>query len=224
MGAATKPRSIFNSKANDAIKIGLCRSAVESILLYGIECLPLTSTLKDKLDSACRRILRYALGVHFPDCISNAELTRRTGATSLFKTLRQRRLTLVGHALRMANPSPLMILLRFFQSGLRRRRGQARSLTLHQNIIDDISAINQSVKSMTSASKSYLNRIVATLNTTAYWSVGWNVGFGYRGRRFEHRQQYVASLSKTLYSHCFSRLSCEISTRWGQPREGCSVL
>ena len=31
-------------------------------------------------------------------------------------------------------------------------------------------------------------------------------------------------LSKTLYSHCFSRLSCEISTRWGQPREGCSVL
>ena len=32
------------------------------------------------------------------------------------------------------------------------------------------------------------------------------------------------SLSKTLYPHCFSRLSCEMSTRWGQPREGCSVL
>ena len=30
--AATKLRSIFNSKANDSIKIGLCRSAVESIL------------------------------------------------------------------------------------------------------------------------------------------------------------------------------------------------
>ena len=27
-----------------------------------------------------------------------------------------------------------------------------------------------------------------------------------------------------LYLHCFSRLSCEMSTRWGQPREGCSVL
>ena len=47
---------------------------------------------------------------------------------------------------------------------------------------------------------------------------------GYRGRRFEPRQQYVVSLSKILYLHCFSRLSCEISTRWGQPREGCSVL
>ena len=152
--AATKLRSIFNSKANDATKIGLYRSAVESILLYGLECLPLTSTLQDNLDSAYRRILRYALGIHFPDCISNAVLTGRTGATALSKTLRQRRLRLVVHALRMANPSPLTILLRFLQPGLRRRRGQARTLTLHQNIIDDISAINQSVKSTTSASKS----------------------------------------------------------------------
>ena len=164
--AATKLRSIFNSKANDAIKIGLCRSAVESILLYGLECLPLTSTLQDKLDSAYRRILRYALCVNFPDCISNAELTRRTGATALSKTLRQRRLRLVGHARRMANPSPLTILLRFLQPGLRRRRGQARTLTLHQDIIDDIYAINQSVISISSATKSYLNRIATTLSTT----------------------------------------------------------
>ena len=163
--ATTKLRSIFNSQANDSIKIGLCRSTVESILLYGLEYLPLTLTLQDKLNSAYRRILRYALGVHFPVCISNAELTRSTGATALSKTLRQRRLRLVGHALRMANPSPLAILLRFLQPGIRRRRGQARTLTLHQNIIDDISAINQNVKSITSASSSYFNRIVATLST-----------------------------------------------------------
>ena len=47
---------------------------------------------------------------------------------------------------------------------------------------------------------------------------------GYRGRRFEPRQRYVVSLSKTLYPHCFRRLSCEMSTRCGQPREECSVL
>ena len=162
----TKLCSIFNSKANDAIKIGLCRSAVESIWLSGLECLPLTSTLQYKLDSAYRRILRYALGVHFPDCISKAELTRRTGATALSKTLRQRRLRLVGHALRMANQSPLTILLHFLQPGLRKRHGQARTQTLHQNTIDDISAINHSVKSITSATKSYFNQIVATLSTT----------------------------------------------------------
>ena len=45
-----------------------------------------------------------------------------------------------------------------------------------------------------------------------------------KGRRFEPQHQYVLYLSKRLYPHCFSRLSCEMSTRWGQPREGCSVL
>ena len=48
---------------------------------------------------------------------------------------------------------------------------------------------------------------------------------GYRGRQFESRQhQYAVSLSRRLYPLCFSRLSCEMSTRWGQPREGCSML
>ena len=136
------------------------------MLLYGLECLPLTLTLLDKLDSAYRRILRYALGVHFPVCISNAELARRTGATALSKTLRQSRLRLVGHALRMANPSPLTILFRFLQPGLRRRLGQAETLTLHQNIIDDISAINQCVKSITSALSSYFNESLLRLAQT----------------------------------------------------------
>ena len=45
-----------------------------------------------------------------------------------------------------------------------------------------------------------------------------------KGGRFEPQHQYVFSLSKRLYPHCFSRLSCEMSTRWGQPREGFSVL
>ena len=48
--------------------------------------------------------------------------------------------------------------------------------------------------------------------------------FDTKGWRFEPQHQYVFSLSKRLYPHCFSRLSCEMSTRWGQPREGCSVL
>ena len=155
--AATKLSLIFNSKANDAIKIGLCRLAVESILLYGHECLPLTMTLQNNLDASYRHILRYALGVHFHDRISNAELTRGSGVTALSKTLCQRRLRHVGHAQRMANPSSLAMLFRFPQPGHRSRHGQARTLTLHQSNIDDVSAINQSVISITSATKSYFN-------------------------------------------------------------------
>ena len=142
----TKLHSIFNSNVNDAIKIGLCRPPVESIRLYRLKCLPLTMTLQDKIAAAYRCIILHALGVHFPDCIFNAELTRRSGATALSKTLSQRRLRHVGHAQRLFvichYPSPLAILLRLLQPGHRRCRGQARTLTLHQNIIEDISVIN----------------------------------------------------------------------------------
>ena len=34
-------------------------------------------------------------------------------------------------------------------------------------------------------------------------------------------QLYVVSVSKTRYSHCFSSLSCEMSTRLKHHREGC---
>ena len=64
-----------------------------------------------------------------------------------------------------------------------------------------------------------------------FLNVLWTIGVVVRmsildtkGWRFEPQHQYVFSLSKILYPHCFSRLSCEMSTRWGQPRKGCSVL
>ena len=34
----------------------------------------------------------------------------------------------------------------------------------------------------------------------------------------------MLSLGKSLHPHCFSQLICEMSTRWGQPREGYTVL
>ena len=46
---ATKLRPIINTKKNDAFNTCLCRSVVESILLYGLECLPMTLTLQEKL-------------------------------------------------------------------------------------------------------------------------------------------------------------------------------
>ena len=45
---------------------------------------------------------------------------------------------------------------------------------------------------------------------------------GYRGQRFKPQvHQYVVSLSKILNLHCFSRISCEMSTRRDHPLEGC---
>ena len=45
---------------------------------------------------------------------------------------------------------------------------------------------------------------------------------GYSDRRPKPRlHQYIVSLSKTLNPHCFGRLSCEMSTRWGYHRDEC---
>ena len=45
---------------------------------------------------------------------------------------------------------------------------------------------------------------------------------GHRDRRFKRRLfQYVVSMSRARNPHCFSRLSCEVSTSWGHPGERC---
>ena len=38
------------------------------------------------------------------------------------------------------------------------------------------------------------------------------------------KHQYAVSFSKTHYQRSFGRLNCEMSTRWAQHPEGCSVL
>lgn len=68
--AAYLLRALFNSSARDALKVRLFRSAVEPILLYGLEAVPMTPSRDSTIDASYRALLRYALGVHFPECIS----------------------------------------------------------------------------------------------------------------------------------------------------------
>ncbi|KAL8611561.1 hypothetical protein ACOMHN_067245 [Nucella lapillus] len=114
--SALKP--IFTSKATDRIKIRLFRAAIESILCYGMESNPLTPTLSRSIDSRYRRMLRSALGIFYPDRISNDEIFAKTQLPPLSTTLRRRRLCLVGHILRMQtrSKSPLGELLRIWSS------------------------------------------------------------------------------------------------------------
>ncbi|KAL8581426.1 hypothetical protein ACOMHN_004311 [Nucella lapillus] len=114
-------KSIFTSKAANRIKIRLFRAAIESILCYGMESIlcygmesiPLTPTPSRSIDSRYRRMLRSALGIFYPDRISNDELFAKTQLPPLSTTLRRLRLRLVGHILRMQtrSKSPLGELL-----------------------------------------------------------------------------------------------------------------
>ncbi|KAL8572721.1 hypothetical protein ACOMHN_030303 [Nucella lapillus] len=101
--SALKP--IFTSKSADRIKIRLFRAAIESIQCYGMESISLTPTLSRLIDSRYRRMLRSALGIFYPDRISNDELFAKTQLPPLSMSLRRRRLRLVGHILRMQTRS-----------------------------------------------------------------------------------------------------------------------
>ncbi|KAL8586622.1 hypothetical protein ACOMHN_040130 [Nucella lapillus] len=91
--SALKP--IFTSKVTERIKIRLFRAAIESILCYSMESIPLTPTLSRSIDSRYRRMLRLALGIFYPDRISNDELFAKTQLPPLSTTLRRRRLRLL---------------------------------------------------------------------------------------------------------------------------------
>ncbi|KAL8624855.1 hypothetical protein ACOMHN_002548 [Nucella lapillus] len=89
---------------------------MESILCYGMETIPLTPTLSRSIDYRYRRMLRSALGIFYPDRISNEHDSAKT---------------MVGHILRMQtrSKSPLGELLLNSESG-HLRRGQGRTVTL----------------------------------------------------------------------------------------------
>ena len=62
-------------------------------------------------------------------------------------------------------------------------------------------------------------------------STNWTIGVVVRMSILDTKRLTVRTpasicflLEQETYPQCFSRLSCEMSTWWGQPREGCSVL
>ncbi|KAL8621687.1 hypothetical protein ACOMHN_024658 [Nucella lapillus] len=107
-----------------------------------MESIPLTPTLSRSIDSRYRRMLRSALGIFYPDRISNDKLFAKTQLPPLSMTLRRRRLRLVGHILRMQtrSKSPLGKLLLNSESG-HLHRGQGQTVTLLNDITTDLSSL-----------------------------------------------------------------------------------
>ena len=67
------------------------------------------------------------------------------------------------------------------------------------SIIGRLASIIGRLASIIGRLASIIGRLASIIGRLARMSVS-----GYRGRRFAPRQQYVVSLSKTLYPHCFS--------------------
>ena len=142
--AAYLLRALFNSSARDALKVRLFRSAVEPILLYGMEAVPMTPSRENAIDASYRALLRYALGVHFPDRVATRRLMTRVGAPPLSLTLRRRRQMLLGHCLRCHNRGELnpLALTLLHPPTERLRRGHGRTQSLPDTLLRDLRALD----------------------------------------------------------------------------------
>ena len=110
--------------------------------------------------SANRRVpssmVRAALGITWPETMSTAELTQRAKLIPLSRTIRKRRLRLVGHVIRMQSrcQTPLCTFLATVPSNCHLRQGHDRTSTLQNNVDDDLTSINCDVTSFSGMTKS----------------------------------------------------------------------
>ena len=63
-------------------------------MLYGLESVPLTETRAKALDGCHRALARFALGIHYPETISNAHL-RALGVGDASELVDERRATML---------------------------------------------------------------------------------------------------------------------------------
>ena len=90
-----------------SVKIRTFNVYIASIFLYNTELWSVTPTMETQIDSFQRRILRYALGIKWPKVMSTNRLYELTKAEQWSKTIKRRRLTFLGHIMRLPRDTPI---------------------------------------------------------------------------------------------------------------------
>ena len=164
--AIGKIRPIFISEISDTNKMHLFKATVETIAAYGLESVLMTPLLCRQIDASHRQMVRAALGNTWPETMPNAELTQRSKLIPLRRTICKRRLSLVGHVIRMQSrcQTPLSTLLTSVPSNCHIRQGHGRTSTLQHNVADDLRSINCDVTSISGMTKSCFLNLIDTLD------------------------------------------------------------
>jgi hypothetical protein len=149
-------KEIFHSPSiEDSTKARLFRALVESVLMYGLECIPLTTQRGNRIDAAHRRLLRFAFNIQYPVIVSNETLTARSGIEPLTRQLWKQRLKLLAHCFRNDKSSlyfglprlPICLALSTAPK-TKFRRGMARYVTLRQQLKEDVSKLGLTIEDM----------------------------------------------------------------------------
>ncbi|KAI8517538.1 hypothetical protein Bbelb_035550 [Branchiostoma belcheri] len=96
-----KRRAWDNKYLTIHTKVRIYQTCVLSALLYGSEAWASHAHVERKLNSFHFRCLRKICGVTWMDKVSNLDILKRCGTTSLYPVLKQRRLRWLGHVSRM---------------------------------------------------------------------------------------------------------------------------
>ena len=168
--AIRKLRPMFHSTAPNALKIKLFKSAVKAIAAYALESLPINPTTSNMLDAGHRQMIRAALGINWRNNITNEKVYAKSGLLPFSRTIRKRRLRLIGRSLRLQNRStaPLGSMLQNLSVVFSLRRGQGRTWTLAKDLLIDLNAIDCKINDVINFSSSQFTRLVGSFNSNFY--------------------------------------------------------
>ncbi|XP_077868031.1 uncharacterized protein LOC144357878 [Saccoglossus kowalevskii] len=100
--------NIWRSNMSRSFKTQFFRATAESILLYGAETWTLTKAMEKDLDGTYTYLLRHAQNISWRQNVTNKD--RYGNLPKVSKTIRKRRLRLVGHCFRHNEPASLVLL------------------------------------------------------------------------------------------------------------------
>jgi len=125
--AFSRHRNIWKSKQYSLkTKVRIYNSNVKSVLLYGSECWRIVKGDINKVNAFHNSCLRRICNIFCPNKISNNDLYQKTGCTSMDLEIRKRRLTWLGHVLRMSSERIPKVALWWTHAG-KRKRGRPKT-------------------------------------------------------------------------------------------------
>ena len=95
-------------------RVRLYKAFVLPALLYNCCTWGAIKACMDRLDAFHRRQLRSLLGIRYPARISNAALYKKCHSSPISETISQRRLTMLGHTLRLTEDTPPQQAMRLY--------------------------------------------------------------------------------------------------------------
>ena len=138
-----KFNKIFKSKIIDTkLKIKTFNIYIACVFLYNSETWSMNTTLELKVDRFQRKLLRYTLGIQWPDTLSNEQLKYFAEDYEPWSmTIRRRRLNLLGHIMRLSEETPVRIAIYENFKNDKYKVGRPKQTWL-QTVKEDMSKIN----------------------------------------------------------------------------------